>query len=618
MSGHFYEDEIKKVDLKVWRVLGKRALKYPQYFTLMVILAIVMGLMQAAMPWIVGDFVDMVFKQENANWFGLVAFYFGAAIVFSIAVWCFITTCGKLVTVISHDLRKDCFNKLQNLSFSYYDHKSVGWLVTRLTSDADRLARIFSWGFMDMIWGAFYLIFVMIAMILKNWQLALIVLSVLPPLLAISIYFKRKLLKINREVRKTSSMITASFSESIAGVRTTKTLVREEENSKEFDSLTSRMYGVSVINAITSALYFPAVTALGAIGSGLALWIGGMKVDAVAGGITIGTLVAFVAYTRKFFMPIQDLARLLTDFQSGQAAAERIVSLLETEPDIFDSEEVKNRIAQTAQKHPELPANLACDGYENKIETVEFKNVSFEYIKGEKVLKNFNLKINTGETIALVGPTGGGKSTIVSLICRFYQPTEGEILINGIDYRKRSLDWLSSNLGIVLQTPQLFSGPVIENIRYGNLTATDDMVKRAASIVHADKFIDEMPDNYYAVVGEGGNELSTGQKQLISFARAIIADPQIFVMDEATSSIDTETELAIQQGLEKIFENRISFVIAHRLSTIRSADRILFVRAGEIVEHGTHHELLEARGEYFKLYSSQFTQEHTDTILAES
>jgi len=306
------------------------------------------------------------------------------------------------------------------------------------------------------------------------------------------------------------------------------------------------------------------------------------------------------------------LCNAITRIQGAQASAERIVGLLDTDVEIRDSDEV---IARMKDRNGNGDGDVAPDGYPSKIESIEFRNVTFAYKAGQTVLRNFNLRVQAGQTIALVGPTGGGKTTIVGLACRFYQPVSGEILINGIDYRKRSLKWLQSNLGMVLQQPHLFSGTVRENIRYGRLNASDQEIEEAATLVNAHEFIMSLKDGYGAAVGEGGNQLSTGQKQLIALARAVIADPQIFVMDEATSSVDTQTERAIQTAIERVLENRISFVIAHRLSTIRNADRILVIEDGRIVEQGTHHQLIRARGHYYELYTSQFTHEHEEQML---
>jgi ATP-binding cassette subfamily B protein len=320
----------------------------------------------------------------------------------------------------------------------------------------------------------------------------------------------------------------------------------------------------------------------------------------------------FIQFATFLQHPAQELARTITMIQGAQASAERLQGLLDTDPEIVDSPAVSEAIARYMKDRPD---GIAIDGHNSRIESIEFRNVTFSYKAGMTVLKNFNLTVRAGETIALVGPTGGGKTTIVGLACRFYEPTSGQILINGVDYRERSLKWLQGNLGMVLQQPHLFTGTVRENIRYGRLSATDAEIEDAAQKTSAHEFIMQFEKGYDTPVGEGGNKLSTGQKQLLSLARAIIADPQIFVMDEATSSVDTHTERAIQSAVERVLENRISFVIAHRLSTIKSADRILVISAGEIVEDGTHHDLLALRGRYHELYTNQFTHEREDQML---
>jgi ATP-binding cassette subfamily B protein len=347
------------------------------------------------------------------------------------------------------------------------------------------------------------------------------------------------------------------------------------------------------------------------VGVGLALWRGGIEVKFA--GLTIGKLVAFLQYAGFLQHPAQELANTITMIQGAQASAERVQGLLDTDTEIHDAPEVLDALRRIDGQP--RPAGVAIDGGPSRIDSIEFRDVTFAYKAGQTVLRNFNLTVRAGETIALVGPTGGGKTTIVGLACRFYEPTSGQILINGVDYRQRSLKWLQSNLGMVLQQPHLFSGTVRENIRYGRLDATDAEIEDAARQTCAHEFIAALDNRYDTQVGEGGNKLSTGQKQLIALARAIIADPQIFVMDEATSSVDTHTERAIQSAVERVLDDRISFVIAHRLSTIKSADRILVISHGEIVEEGTHHDLLARRGRYYELYTNQFTHEHEDEIL---
>jgi len=404
------------------------------------------------------------------------------------------------------------------------------------------------------------------------------------------------------------------------GMRTTKVFGREDENLQDFEKLTTEMYESSVRNQVQSALFFPIVLSLGSLATGLALAAGGVQV--IAGSLSIGILIAFIQYSRRFFDPIEDLSHWFAELQMAQASAERIFGLIETVPEIRDSDELVAIEEQAAAKAAaEMLEEASHSGSTTEgepfllpaqrapVREIRFEEVGFAYGEGPKVLDDFSLDVREGESIALVGATGGGKSTIVNLLCRFYEPTDGRILMDGQDYRTLPLHWLQSQLGIVLQTPHLFSGSIADNIRYGDLEASQEDIEAAARLVGADEFIMEFTDGYKTEVGEGGNQLSTGQKQLLSFARAIIGDPQILVMDEATSSIDTETESRIQRGVEKVLEGRTSFVIAHRLSTIRRADRILVIDGGRIVEQGTHHELLSLGGRYYELYSQQRLRE---------
>jgi len=376
-------------------------------------------------------------------------------------------------------------------------------------------------------------------------------------------------------------------------------LVREDENLNEFKQDADNMRNSAIRAVIFSSLFLPIVITMGSIGTGFALWFGGNEV--MTKTLTYGTFVMFISYTIQFFDPVSQLAGTIAELQQAQASAERIISLIETEPDIWDRKDV-------IEKYGDL-FNGKKENWEEMHGDIEFKNVCFSYKNGEKVLDNFNLKVKKGETIALVGETGSGKSTIVNLICRFYEPSSGEILIDGKDYRERSLLWLQSNIGYVLQSPHLFSGTIRDNIRYGKLDASQEEIERAAKLVNAHEFIMKMDNGYESQVGEDGGNLSTGEKQLISFARAIVSNPAIFVLDEATSSIDTETEKMIQSAIGKVLSGRTSFVVAHRLSTIVSADKILVIKKGRITESGTHKELLRNKGYYFRLYTNQLLQE---------
>jgi ATP-binding cassette subfamily B protein len=537
----------------------------------------------------------------------------------AVSIGGFIWMGGKIRTHVSHDIRKDGFANLQRLSFSFFDYRPVGWLMARMTSDCERLSNILAWGFLDLVWGTTMMLGIAVAMLFMNAKLAIVVLAILPLLGWVSTKFQRRILKSARQVRATNSRITGSYNEAIMGVLTSKAFVREEANLDEFRSLTDRMYGASVTNLTQAAIYVPIVITLASLATGLALAIGG--IDLLDGLISAGTLVAFMAYTRHFFDPVEQLGHWFAEMQMAQASAERILSLIEADPEIKDSESVREAMARHDQaadgRFAADGVRFAADGGEDAIRQIELRGLSFAYDPAKPVLADINLTVNRGETIAIVGPTGGGKSTLVNVICRFYEPTQGTVLIDGMDYRNRSLHWLQSNLGIVLQNAHVFSGSIMDNIRYGRLDATDAEVIAAARLAGADDFISEMEEGYDTPTGEGGSRLSAGQKQLVSFARAILADPQILVMDEATSSVDTETEQHIQRGLANVLEGRIAFVIAHRLSTIRNADRILVIEAGRITESGTHQALMDARGHYYELYRQQSLQEASSQLQAD-
>ncbi|HUS90940.1 MAG TPA: ABC transporter ATP-binding protein [Phycisphaerae bacterium] len=610
-----HEEEYEgRLDLRLWgRVLhyGRRHLRY---IIGMAVMAGVTASFDMSFTLVTRKVINEVEARGPAvNLWAYGGLYVAMVFGFATGILTFIWLGAKISTGVGYDIRKAGFERLQELSFSFYDRRPVGWLVARMTSDCDRLARLLAWGVLDLTWGALLLVGVSVIMLVLNWRLGLLVLAIVPPMAWVSLVFQKRILRTSREVRKANSNITAAFNEAINGVRTTKTLVREAENLREFQSLTDRMFGSSVRNALWSAVFFPAVFTIGSLGVSLALWRGGQGV--LAGRIRIGDLYAFLSFAGFFFMPIQELSRVFVDLQSAQAAAERIIGLLDTEPEIQDSPEVLAAVARHRQVHPAGAAGLADDGLPDRIETVEFHDVTFAYKQGPPVLERFSLRVERGQTIALVGPTGGGKTTIVGLLCRFYEPTAGEVRINGVEYRRRPLAWLQSNLGIVLQTPHLFSGSARQNIRYGRLDASDEDVERAARLAGAHEFIAALDGGYDAEVGKAGGRLSTGQKQLVALARAILADPQIFIMDEATSSVDTETERLIQAGIERVLPGRLSFVIAHRLSTIRSADRILLIDGGRIVEDGTHRGLIGLGGRYYELYTNQFAEERTEQVL---
>jgi ATP-binding cassette subfamily B protein len=517
---------------------------------------------------------------------GLMVVYAAMIFLQAAAVFTFIYLCGILGQRVMYDLRKKVFNHLQNLSFSYFDRTPVGWIMSRVGSDTERMADLITWNMLDIVWSVTNIVMALVFMATIHWQLTLVVLLLIPVLVAVAVWFKTKILVEYRKARKLNSKITGTYNENITGVRVVKALNREAANLKEFDGLTSDMYRAGYRAAWLSALFLPVVQLLSAVAVGAVVWFGGLETQ--VGGITIGGIQAFIAYITFMMWPVQEMARVYAEMQQAVASAERFFSLLDSKP------EVVNR-----------PGAVEADTMHG---TIEFDNVTFYYQPEKPVLTNFNLTVKAGETIALVGPTGGGKSTIVNLLSRFYEPKAGVIRINGRDYTEYTLHAIHARLGVVLQTPHLFSGTIRENIRYGRLEATDAEIEEAARLAGAHEFITALEHGYDEPVGEGGVLLSVGQKQLISLARAILAQPDIFIMDEATSSVDTLTEALIQQGMENVMKNSTSFVIAHRLSTIRRADRILVIENGGISEMGSHAELMRQKGHYYNLYTTQFRQ----------
>ena len=606
------EDYTKRFDASLWIKLLKIAKPFHKNLWCIVLMMAMSAMIDVALPMMNAYAIDHFIAKHVSD--GLVLFSAVYVLLLGIQVgtiYGFIRQSGYVETGVCYLIRKLGFQKLQELPFSYYDRMPVGYLMSRLTNDTQRLGDTVGWSLVDLCWGAVFLVACTVQMFVLNWRLSLVVLLVLPPLAVISWKFQKGILNAYRQVRKRNSQITAGFNEGINGAKTTKTLVRENMNVEEFNEVAGQMRDASVRAATLSALFLPIVVSLGSLATAYVLWQGGNEVLASAvaeTGMTIGTLQVFVNYTVQFFQPVRDIARIFAEMQSSQAAAERVISLLETEPDIVDSPEVEAVFGDNFHPKKENWPKLVGD--------IDFEDVTFRYKDGEKVLEHFNLHVDHGQTVALVGETGSGKSTIVNLICRFYEPTEGRILIDGADYRTRSQLWLQSNLGYVLQSPHLFSGTVADNIRYGRPDATDEEVRRAARMVGAEEFILKMQDGFNAKVGEGGNRLSTGQKQLISFARAILTNPSIFVLDEATSSVDTETEQLIQNAIQTVLSGRTSFIIAHRLSTIRSADRILVIQDGKIIEDGTHRQLIARQGYYYQLYTNQFQEEQGMDILS--
>lgn len=594
----------EKFSAGIWKKILKLVIKRTKPLIFLIIFVIGLAVLDILYPLLNKYAIEEFFTKQN---FTNIKLFIGAycliAIGYGVVVHGFIKMAGLVEVEVGYELRHEAFVKLQLLPFSYYDKTPAGWIMARLTSDSRRLAGIISWGIVDMLWGSLTMVGILVLMYFVNWKLALIITFLLPILVVVSIYFRKKILISYRGVRKTNSKITASYNEGILGSKTTKTLVLEEDRNREFNELCNKMRKDSIKAIAYSSLFFPILLVISYIAVAITLRAGGYLI-VVEGVIGISTLYFFISCTTQFFDPIMQIARILAEFQQAQASAERILSLIETKPDIFDSQEVEEKYGTLLEPKTE--------NWEELKGKVVFEQVTFQYQGGEKVLEDFNLTVPEGTSVALVGETGAGKSTIVNLVCRFYEPTAGKILIDDVDYKERSLAWLHNNLGYVLQTPHLFNGTIMENIRYGRLDATDDEVKEAAKAVSADEFIVGFEKGYDTNVGEGGTKLSVGQRQLISFARALLANPRILILDEATSSIDTKTEELIQGIINRLLKGRTSFVVAHRLSTIIAADMILVIKDGKIIEQGTHEELLALKKEYFELYRNQFINEQIE------
>lgn len=587
------------------------SLRYPKWITGFTLCVLGVAAIEAAFPVVWMNLLDKVVVplvntyKENRT-FGLntevdlsgvriyTLIFMVMGTLIALFVFGFINFAGRIQEYVMYDLRQELFEKLQELSFSFYDKSAVGWLLSRISSDAYKVTEVISWGMIEAVWGCGMIVFCVIAMFLYNWKLAIIVTLTIPLLAVVSIRIRMIILKYSRESRKYNSEITASFNEHINGVEVNKSMVQEERVSRQFSFLSEKMRFASYKAAYFSAIFMPLVIFIGSIAAAFVIYLGGNMVFVLNEGISIGTLAAFFGYATIIYEPILDISRFYSQAQNSISAGERIFSLLDTKPAILDG--------TVTSKFGKISGDI------------EFENVSFSYEKGKPVLKHLNLRIMAGESIALVGETGGGKSTIINLICRFYEPTGGKILIDGFDYKSKTIHSLRSQLGVVLQTPHLFSGSVRENVIYGNENACEEVIVNALKLVGADGFISRLDEE----VGEGGENLSMGEKQLISFARAILAEPRIFIMDEATSSVDTLTEANIQRGIQSIMEGRTSIIIAHRLSTIKHCDRILVINNGMIIEDGSHSELMKRKGYYFNLYTRQLREQREKEVLTYS
>lgn len=587
------------------RRLLKYSFRYPKWVAGFTGFVLLVALVEAVYPLVWLSLLDKVIVPAVEHYrttgvlqpidadlvrnYGLI--FLGLGITLSIGVFCFINFAGRIQEYVMYDIRQELFIKLQELSFSFFDKSAVGWLLSRISSDTAKVTELISWSMIEVVWGGGMIIFCVTAMFIYNWKLALIVTLTIPVLTLISFKLRMLILKYSREARKYNSEMTARFNEHINGVEVNKSLVQEERVSDDFKSLSEKMKVSSYKAAYYQAIFMPLIIFGGSVAAAFVIYYGGSMAIVIPAAITVGTLAAFFGYATMIFEPILDISRFYSQAQNSISAGERIFSLIDTEAMITDK--------PGAGRYGRIYGDIV------------FENVSFHYDEGKSVLKDLNLHIEEGTSVALVGETGGGKSTIINLICRFYEPTGGVLKIDGVDYKEMTMQSLRSQLGVVLQTPHLFSGTVKENIRYGRDEASDLEIMNSLRVVGAEDFIERLDEQ----VGEGGEHLSMGEKQLISFARAVLADPRIFIMDEATSSVDTITEANIQRGISGIMEGRTSIVIAHRLSTIKHCDRILVINRGRIVEDGSHYELMKKQGVYYRLYTRQLREQREKEVI---
>lgn len=608
MAAYEEQEYHKPFRLKVWAKMLPFFKPYKKYFAITLGLNIFLAGVDVLTPLFQSYAIDHFIVPDTLEGIGVFAFaYISMIVMQTISVYWSVHAATTIEMCVGKDLKWAQFEHLQTLSFSYYNTTPVGYIHARVMSDTLKIAGVAAWGLVDMFWAFLYVVSVFVIMFALNAQLAMILLVIVPCIAVITVVFQNKILHWNRRVRKINSQITSAYNEGITGVKTSKSMGIEKDNEEAFFERTSDMYRSAGKAAKLNAVYIPTILLFGSAAAAFVLYRGGYMVQQDL--IKLGTLSVFISYAVVIFEPIQQLARLLADLIFCQANIERVMDLLEQTPDVTDRIDVIEKYGDNFRPRKGNWENIKGD--------IVFEDVSFRYPDGkEYVLEHFNLHIPAGMNVAIVGETGAGKSTLVNLVGRFFEPTKGRILIDGVDYRERSQLWLHSQIGYVLQNPHLFSGTVRENIRYGRLDATDEEVEAAARSVSADEIVKKLKDGYDSDVGESGGRLSVGEKQLISFARAILAEPAIFVLDEATSSIDTVSEQLIQEATDKLLKGHTSFVIAHRLSTIRKADLILVVKDGKIIEQGTHAELLGGKGYYHDLYYKQFEEESARKVFA--
>lgn len=573
----------KIVDINVFKDLIKfYKIEYKKLYMLMFVV-VISGILQAVVPLSIKLLTDDFITKQNLKGFIIAGIgFFSLVIISTLAIYSFYVFGGKLEYQVSKEIRKSVFERIEKFSLTNIKKYETGELISRLTSDVQKLSEVFSWGVIDACHSMIVLLISISIMLYLSYTLTLMLFLILPAIYIVTVIFQKNILKFQRKVRDYNSKIIRSYTESLSYIKTIKALGIEDKKKKEFKTYNEKYRKYNLLSILISAIFVPTVMFVASIGVGFAFNFSSISV--MRNVMTYGAFLSFLTYSFQIFEPFKMLAQIFTDLKSAQASAERVFQILYEEDEILEEEE----------------SDLDFEG------NIKFENVSFHYFDDDKlILKDFNFEIKNGESVAFIGSTGSGKSTIVNLICKFYNPTSGGIYLDGINYRNIDKTCLYNNLGYVLQQPQLFSISIKENIKFGNENATDEEILKVCNLLGIDEFISKLPNGIDTVIGETGYNISGGQKQLISFARALIKNPKLLVLDEATSSIDTETEKIIQNKMKDILKGKTSIIVAHRLSTIKHCDKIVLIENGNILEQGTHLELLDKKGIYYKMYISE-------------
>ena len=573
----------KIVDINVFKDLIKfYKIEYKKLYMLMFVV-VISGILQAVVPLSIKLLTDDFITKQNLKGFIIAGIgFFSLVIISTLAIYSFYVFGGKVEYQVSKEIRKSVFERIEKFSLTNIKKYETGELISRLTSDVQKLSEVFSWGVIDACHSIIVLLISISIMLYLSYTLTLMLFLILPAIYIVTVIFQKNILKFQRKVRDYNSKIIRSYTESLSYIKTIKALGIEDKKKKEFKAYNEKYRKYNLLSILISAIFVPTVMFVASIGVGFAFNFSSISV--MRNVMTYGAFLSFLTYSFQIFEPFKMLAQIFTDLKSAQASAERVFQILYEEDEILEEEE----------------SDLDFEG------NIKFENVSFHYFDDDKlILKDFNFEIKSGESVAFIGSTGSGKSTIVNLICKFYNPTSGGIYLDGINYRNIDKTCLYNNLGYVLQQPQLFSISIKENIKFGNENATDEEILKVCNLLGIDEFISKLPNGIDTVIGETGYNISGGQKQLISFARALIKNPKLLVLDEATSSIDTETEKIIQNKMKDILKGKTSIIVAHRLSTIKHCDKIVLIENGNILEQGTHLELLDKKGIYYKMYISE-------------